>query len=276
VEPRRRWAGLPQPTWSDLLKCPVCESEVDDPGASSCPACENPLRGGATPYASYLEVLNGALSRVTRPGANLSADGVSSLYAHVAGALQQMLDTAREDIDRNFGRLAKLDLKSDPDIAALIDAFSGAQREIGEALGEFGRLLTSVRDPVELERNRGAFEMVKTRIQGAVDALSMLAVESADPALLTPAAEPLPPQVPVSLEAVAAAMQSLDQYITDRNTSAIAETLDWLERARVPLADLLSQLKAAEGAEQEMTSTRPANPENVTRTPPSGSAEAST
>ena len=82
-------------------------------------------------------------------------------------------------------------------------------------------------------------------MQAAVATLSMLAVESGDPLLSAPASEPLPPQVPASLDAISEAMQALGRYISDRDPDGIEACLGFLEAARAPLAALLTDLRAA-------------------------------
>lgn len=182
----------------------------------------------------------------------MTVDRANGLFAHVAGAVQQMLDAARDDLDRNFQKLTAVDRDRDPEIGRLVDIFNEAQREINEALGDFGRLLVSAGDPTGIDRNRGAFEQVKTRVQAAVATLSMLAVESGDPLLAAPASEPLPPQVPVSLDAISEAMLALDRYITDRDPEGVEACLRFLEAARAPLTALLGDLRAAADVETDI------------------------
>ena len=222
-----------------------------DAHASTCSHCQSPLHLEGNPYAAHLEVLNNAVGHLTRSAGSLTAERASSLYAHVTGSIQQMLDTARDHLDRNFRKLSGMVTGDDPDIMRFVEGFNEAQREITQALGDFGRLLASSRDPVELERNRGAFEQVKTRIQAAVGALSQIDAESEDPLLAAPAVTPLPLQVPQSLEAISEAMQSLDRYIADRDVAGLEACLSHLDAARGPLAALLAEIRAQEESDAQ-------------------------
>ena len=238
------------------MNCPVCEQAVDAE-APDCPHCQTILRREGNPYAAQLEVLNTAVGRLIRgEGGVMTAERATGLFAHVTGAVQQMLDTARDDLDRNFRRLSSAVKGEDPDVMRFVEAFNTAQREINEALVDFGQLLASSRDPVEIDRNRGAFDQVRTRIQAAVATLVQADAESEDPLLAEPAVEPLPPQVPQSLDAIAEAMGALDRYIADRDLAGIEDCLGHLDAARGPLAALLTELRAqraetAESADDE-------------------------
>jgi hypothetical protein len=219
--------------------CPFCTTLVED-DAQTCPECAAPLAPGVERYAPALQILRDATSRV----ASLTAERAGDLVAHLTGAIQQMLDTARDDLDRNFRRLAATDTAGDADIGGFIETFAEVQREINEALGDFGRILTRTRDPRDLEGSRRALDEVSERISSAVARLAMLDAESGDPLLASPAVEPLPPEVPRSLESIARAMGELDRYIADRDVEGLEACLAHLDAARGPLAALRDAIRA--------------------------------
>lgn len=193
------------------------------------------------PYAAALDALDEAVDQVATGKVNPAL--APTLFSHLLGAVQQVLDVAREDLAENLRRLqgSQLDVPEEARQAPLefIEAFAETQNVITEQLATLRDVFATSASVADFQRQRPLLDHAVARLRNSVGDLEHLQRMTSDPLLTVVADEPMPEEVSISVHQFELAMAAMGLYYESREREHLEKCLLHLDEARNRLKQVL-------------------------------------
>lgn len=222
--------------------CPFCDESVAV-SASSCPHCGHSFEPPPEQkYGRPVEVLRRALLEVK--GRRLPLERMNQVFSHLSGAVQQVLDSASEDLESNFKSLREAESEVPEDarksVTEFIDDFEELQEEVNESLLSISEVFGEVSSLEQLRAREGELDAHMAKLQSSVDALGHLHQETSLSVMTEIPDDPIPDEVSIALDHFELAMEALVTYMeTSRDLEDISLCIKHTDQARVQLARLM-------------------------------------
>jgi len=225
-----------------LSTCPFCTEELPDEQAEECPTCGQDLNPPELhPYDAALETLDDALGRIV--AGEIAPALIPTLFSHLLGSVQQVLDHCREDLAANLRNLqaTHLDVPDEARVDALefLARFEAAQNKITDHMDTLRQIFASSTTMAEFEAQRPALDHAMAQLRAAFGDLEDLERTTSDAQLTVVPDEPLPEEVSVAIHQFELAMNALGRYCDERDRAFLQKSLLHLDEARGRLKQML-------------------------------------
>lgn len=225
-----------------MSTCPFCQEALPDEQAEECPTCGQDLHPPELhPYDAALETLDDALGRIA--AGEIAPALIPTLFSHLLGSVQQVLDHCREDLAANLRNLqtSHLDLPEEARTDALefIARFETAQDKVNEHMDILREIFASSSTMADFEAQRPQLDHAMAQLRATFGDLEDLERTTSDPLLTVVADEPLPEEVSVAIAQFELAMNALGRYCDERDRGWLQKSLLHLDEARGRLKQML-------------------------------------
>jgi len=195
-------------------------------------------------YSESISSLKEVTGRLLRGEIPFNKESVKSLYSHVVEAVGDVLDQAREDVDRNLEFLSKAlgpeeAAGADEAVRKVFSIFEETQRGVVEGLTVLGESLAQARSLQDLENGRLKVESALARVTEKLNELELLTLESRELELLKEPGIELPAQITAATELLGRCLESIGRYMESGEREELRACLPLLDEARSSLAEAL-------------------------------------
>lgn len=225
-----------------MSTCPFCQQELPDEQAEECPTCGQDLNPPELhPYDAALETLDDAIGRIV--SGEIAPPLIPTLFSHLLGSVQQVLDHAREDLAANLRGLqaSHLDVPLEARTEALdfLARFEAAQDKITDHMDTLREIFSGSTTMAQFEAQRPRLDYAMAQLKASFRDLEDLDRTTSDPLLTVVADEPLPEEVSVAIHQFELAMNALGRYCDERDRAFLQKSLLHLDEARGRLKQML-------------------------------------
>ncbi|MEW6282022.1 MAG: hypothetical protein AB1758_25685 [Candidatus Eremiobacterota bacterium] len=182
-----------------------------------------------------LKMIHDAANSMLDRRTPLSRERVDSLYRHIAGAMGEMLDGTRKQIDDSLASVREAGAaltEQEPDYAPVFQLFDEGREQIQAGLTLMAQTFFSSADVTALERNQGALALAESQIQGGLSRIESALLLADDPNLLASPLVPTAPEIPTALDSLGVCLEVLGRYLEKGERAELEEALTHLDQAR--------------------------------------------
>ncbi len=172
----------------------------------------------------------------------ISKERVEGLYRHLAGAVGQILESARKQLNEGLDQFREANPEAvGEEFEQVLEIFREGQERIDDGMRLMAQTFFASTDLASLEANAGALSLAESHIQDGLDRMESALALTEDPTILGQPGPVTAAEVPTALDSLGSCLDQLTVYLEKGQREQLEEAMVHLDQARGLLLRALAQ-----------------------------------